>query len=173
MESRVKVMGHPVHQILVMFPIGALAFSTVFDGLQQATGDRSWGEAGRKSLGAGLLSALVAAPFGLIDWMAIPEGTRARRIGALHGIGNLGMLGLFAASWLTRQRGGREADRTAFALSAGGLALSGVTAWLGTELVNRLGVGVDDDAQLDASNSIEHAGVVHVGAPHLEREARG
>jgi predicted PurR-regulated permease PerM len=50
----------------------------------------------------GIDSGLAAAVFGLIDWLAIPKDTRARRVGAWHGWGNLLMLGLFGASLLVR-----------------------------------------------------------------------
>jgi uncharacterized membrane protein len=53
-------------------------------------------------IAAGVITGLVAAPFGFIDWLAIPQGTRARRIGALHGIGNVVVVVLFAVSWLLR-----------------------------------------------------------------------
>ena len=38
---------------------------------------------------AGIIGGLAAAPFGLIDWLAIPKRTRAKRIGLLHGLGNV------------------------------------------------------------------------------------
>jgi hypothetical protein len=45
---------------------------------------------------------LVAAPFGWIDWFAIPSGTRAQRVGLAHGLTNLAVLVLFALSSLLR-----------------------------------------------------------------------
>ena len=104
MESRAKVLGHPVHQILIVFPLGLLSTTVAFDALRLVTGNEKWSVASHKMLGAGLISAVVAAPFGLIDWVAIPEGTRAKRIGMWHGLGNLAVAGLFGASWLPKPR---------------------------------------------------------------------
>ena len=102
----------------------------------------------------GVVTGLLAAPFGAIDWLGIPNGTRAKRIGAVHGVGNVVVVLLFAASWLMRSDAPAAPPKGALALSfvAGGMAL--ITAWLGGELVDRLGVGVDDGAHLDAPSSL-------------------
>jgi uncharacterized membrane protein len=55
---------------------------------------------------AGVLGGLVAAPFGVIDWLAIPAGTRAKSIGALHGAGNIVVVLIFAVSWYARSQAG-------------------------------------------------------------------
>jgi uncharacterized membrane protein len=93
--------------------------------------------------------------FGLWDWLAIPAGTRAKRIGALHGVGNVVVVALFALSWLLR-RGHEdyEPQGVAFWLGLVAVLLALVTAWLGGELVERLGVGVDPGANLDAPSSL-------------------
>ena len=54
-------------------------------------------------IAAGILSGLAAALFGLIDFLGIPSGTRAKRIGLLHGVGNVVVVGLFALSWWLRR----------------------------------------------------------------------
>jgi uncharacterized membrane protein len=72
-----------------------------------------------------------------------------------HGGGNLVVVVLFAASWLLRAGGdGWEPTGSALVLSFVAVALATVTAWLGGELVERLGVGVDDGANLDAPSSL-------------------
>jgi uncharacterized membrane protein len=116
-------------------------------------------------LAAGLLGAVVAAPFGFIDWLAIPRGTRARRIGALHGIGNVFVTLLFLASWMMRESADVEPSAFATGLAIVGACIALVTAWLGGELVGRLGVGVYDDANLDAPNSLD--------APSRQQRAHG
>ena len=108
---------------------------------------------------AGIVGGLVAAPFGLIDWMAIPKGTRAHSVGAVHGLGNVVVLLLFAWSWWLRYgAAGAVTPYTpstlALALSFAGFALAGLTGWLGGELVDRHAVGVDDGAHLDSPNSL-------------------
>jgi uncharacterized membrane protein len=53
-------------------------------------------------IAAGIIGALAAAIFGLIDWLAIPSGTRAKAVGQWHGLGNLVIVGLFVVCGQTR-----------------------------------------------------------------------
>ena len=105
-------------------------------------------------IAAGVISGLVAAPFGLVDWLAIPSGTRAKRIGALHGVGNLVVLVLYAASWWMRRAAPQDPVTVAYVLSFAGGVLALFTGWLGGELVDRLAVGVDPGAHVDAPSSL-------------------
>jgi uncharacterized membrane protein len=158
MESRVKIFGHPVHQVLVSFPLGGFGFAAVSDALHARSGQREYALAARWALDFSLITAAVAAPFGLLDWLAIPPHTRAKRVGAVHGLGNLAVVGLFAASRMLR--GGRRAPLSAKLLSVAGVALSGVTAWLGAELINRHGIGLDGELGTNAQNSLAQTGRV-------------
>jgi uncharacterized membrane protein len=105
-------------------------------------------------IGAGIIGGLVAAVFGLVDWVAIPNGTRAKAIGLWHGAGNVVVVGLFSASWLLRRAAPEHPGTLALALSFAAVALALVTGWLGGELVERLGVGVDQGANLNAPSSL-------------------
>jgi uncharacterized membrane protein len=147
-------MGHPLHQVLIVFPLGLLGTAVVFDLIHLGTGHPRWADVSFWMIAAGVVGGLLAAPPGLIDWLAIPRGTRARAVGAWHAVGNVVVLGLFAASWLLRRDNPGEPGAAALALSFGGLALSLVTAWLGGELVDRLGVGVDPGAHLNSPSSL-------------------
>jgi uncharacterized membrane protein len=173
MESRAKIVGHPIHQILIVFPLGLLSTSVVFDALRLATGNKKWSEASFKIAGAGLVGAMAAAPFGLIDWIAIPEGTRAKRIGKLHGLGNLCVAGLFGASWLLRRGNPGKRVIVPFVLSAMGGALAGVTGWLGGELVDTLGIGVEPDANVNAPNSLTRDPIIDIRIPTPGEGANG
>ena len=154
MESRAKLLGHPIHQMLVVFPLGLLAMAVIFDVLAIVLANGYWSEIGYWMIAAGVVTGLLAAPFGFIDWFAIPSGTRAKRIGAVHGLGNVIVVVMFGLSWLLRGDAPRSPDMLALVLSfaAGGLAL--FTGWLGGELVDRLSVGVDDGAHVDAPSSL-------------------
>ena len=160
MESRAKALGHPIHQMLIPFPFGLLSTAVIFDIVYLFVGDPV--TQGTLSLvafwmiAAGIVGGLVAAPFGLIDYLAIPGGTRAKSIGMLHGVGNVFVLVLFALSlWLRYGSPGTHKPTTlALVASFAAFLLAGVTGWLGGELVDRLGVGVDDGANLDAPNSL-------------------
>lgn len=154
MESRAKLLGHPIHQMLIVFPLGLLAMAVIFDIIAAVVGNAHWSEGAFWMIGAGVVTGPIAAPFGFVDWLAIPAGTRARRIGAIHGIGNVVVLLLFAGSWWLRSTPLATPGAVALTLSfvGGGLAL--ITGWLGGELVDRLAVGVYDGAHLDAPSSL-------------------
>jgi uncharacterized membrane protein len=154
-ESRAKALGHAIHPMLIVFPLGLLSTAVFFDVLYLATGRSGFTVAAAYAIATGVVGGLVAAVFGLIDWLAIPPGTRAKRVGLWHGGGNVVVVALFAGSWLLRAGGdGWEPTGPALVLSFVGVALAGLTGWLGGELVERLGVGVDDGANLDAPSSL-------------------
>lgn len=154
MESRARLLGHPIHQMLVVFPLGLLGASVVFDLLHRGMESGTMALVAHYLIAGGLIAGLVAAPFGTIDWLAIPKGTRAKSVGAMHAIGNVVVLALFAASWFVRRDAPEAPSVLAHAFSFGGAFLSLITAWLGGELVDRLGVGVADGAHLNAPSSL-------------------
>ncbi len=154
MESHSKIFGHPAHTILITFPLGLLSTAVIFDTLHLLTNNPKHGETGQAMTGAGILGGLAAAPFGTWDWLFIPKGTRARNVGRVHGMGNVVVLGLFAASWALRESAPTKPGGLPYLLSLLGFGLAGVTGWLGGEMVDRLGVGVDDGANLDAPSSL-------------------
>src|SRR5687768_16170152 len=141
MESRAKLLGHPVHPMLIVFPLGLFISAVVFDLVRLWTGNDTFAAVSFWNIAGGILGGLLAAVFGLIDWLAIPAATRAKRIGLLHGIGNVAVVALFALSlWLRALVPGYVPSTAAFGLAVAGVALGGVTGWLGGELVDRLGV---------------------------------
>ena len=162
MEARAKLFGHPVHQMLIVLPLGVLTGVVVFDLLHLVTDGREWATVAYWMIPLGVVSGLLAALFGLADWTKIPAGTRAKRVGALHGGGNVVVVTLFAVSWLLRGDSLADPGALPVVLSLGGGALSMLTGWLGGELVDRMGVGVDDGAHLDSPSSLS-------GRPAVER----
>jgi uncharacterized membrane protein len=105
-------------------------------------------------IAAGVIGGLIAAVFGLIDWLAIPNNTRAKTVGILHAITNVLVLGLFSASWFLRRDMPNRTTMLAIGVSFLACVLSCLGAWFGGELVVRLGVGVDNGAHLNAPNSL-------------------
>jgi uncharacterized membrane protein len=157
MEARVKLFGHPVHQMLIVLPLGILTGAVIFDIIHLLARSGQWALVAYWLIPLGVITGLLAAVFGFADWTKIPRDTRAKRVGALHGAGNVVVVLLFAISWLLR-RGPGMTDPGALpvVLSLAGGGLSVLTGWLGGELVDRLGVGVDDGANLDAPSSLSH-----------------
>jgi len=140
--------GHPFHPILVTVPIGAWVVSLVFDLASRWAGE---GEVFVKGsfwlIGIGIVGAVVAALFGLLDLLAIPRGTPAFRTALTHMALNLAVVALFAVSFALRRDNLDDADVTVagFVCSAVALALLGVSGWLGGKLAYRYGVRVADE----------------------------
>ena len=154
MESKVKSMGHPLHPMLVNFPLGLLVTSAVFDIIHWITGNGYWSGIAFWMIAAGVISGLLAAIVGTVDALAIPSGTRAKSVSVWHGAGNSLILVLFAVSWLLRYSVPADPPIIAYVLSFLGAALLGATGWLGGELTLRLGIGVDEGANLNAPSSL-------------------
>ena len=155
MEARAKLLGHAIHQMLIPFPLGLLTTAAIFDVIYLFTLKPGWATTSFYVIAAGIVGGALAAVFGLVDYLGIPKNTRARRIGFLHGVGNVIMVALFILSWVLRLDQPTAPVFLAIALSVLGAALGGVTGWLGGELVDRLGVGIDDGANLDAPSSLK------------------
>lgn len=114
-----------------MFPLGLLATAVIFDLIFLTADNETMAIVAYWVIAAGIIGGLVAAPFGWIDWFAIPRRTRAKSIGLWHGVGNIIVLLLFVGSWFVRREMPERPEPFAFALSFGGAALALMTGWLG------------------------------------------
>jgi uncharacterized membrane protein len=141
--------------MLVVFPLGLFVTAVIFDFADLVGGSSVLGDVAFWNIAAGLIGGLLAALAGLVDLLAIPGGTRAKRIATVHGLLNAGLVLVFAIVWLVRLAADdRSAGGGLFILELLALGGGGVAAWLGGELVDRLGVGVTPGANLDAPSSL-------------------
>ena len=102
MEGRAKFLGHSIHPILIVFPLGLLATAVIFDTVYWISGNPTMALVAYWMIAAGIIGGLMAAVFGLIDWTKIPAGTRARSVGIYHASANVVALLFFAGSWWMR-----------------------------------------------------------------------
>jgi uncharacterized membrane protein len=165
MEARAKLLGHPIHQMLIVFPLGLLGMSLFFDLIALIWQFPSLYLASYSMIAAGIITGLIAAGFGFIDFLGIPSGTRAKRVGMMHGAGNVVVVLLFIVSWSLRVEAPGNPSLLAILISAIGVGIALVTGWLGGELVIRLAIGVDEGAHPDAPSSLS-------GRPAIERDSR-
>ena len=149
-----KIAGHMVHPMLVVFPLGLLTTAVVFDVIGLVSHHETWFGMAYWMIAAGIIGGLLAAVPGTVDWLGLPRNTRARSVGLYHGVGNVVVVVLFLASWLWRRPDPLHPTTGALVLSFVGVGLALITGWLGGELVERLGVGVDEGANLNAPSSL-------------------
>jgi uncharacterized membrane protein len=157
MESKSKLFGHPIHPMLIVFPLGLFIAAVMFDILYLSTNNTSWAIISFWNIAGGIIGGLLAAIFGFWDWLAIPGNTRAKSVGSLHGFGNVVVIVLFAMSWLLRWPEPAYVPTVlTLILELIAVGVGTVSGWLGGELVNRLGVGVDSGAHLNAPSSLSN-----------------
>jgi uncharacterized membrane protein len=144
--SKAAIAGHPIHPMLVPFPIASLVGALIVDIVFWSTGDPFWARAGVWLLLAGVVSGALAAVFGLADFLA---HARIRSLWAAwaHMIGNAAAVLL--AIWNASQRW----DDPTLGVLPVGIVLSALvvlillfTGWLGGELAFRHRIGVVADA---------------------------
>ncbi|WLD58546.1 DUF2231 domain-containing protein [Salinispirillum sp. LH 10-3-1] len=144
--SRMAIRGHPIHPVLIHFPVAALLGLVGTDLAYLWTGDFFWARASLWLVGIGALGGAVSGTVGLIDLLVVP---RIRRLitAWCHAILAIMLLSLASLNWLLR------VSEPAAAVWPMGLYLSLITAgliaitgFLGGKLVYEYAVGVDIDA---------------------------
>src|SRR5579883_1145813 len=140
--SVAAVNGHPIHPMLVPFPIAFLVSAVATDIIFMANGDAFWARLSLWLLGIGVLTGLASAVFGLIDFLWI---RRVRSIQAawVHLIGNVAAVGLAFVNWLLRNNNlESHVGGWGLGLSIITMVILCVTGWLGGELAYRYRIGV-------------------------------
>ena len=151
MQSRASIKGHPIHPMLIPFPIALWATSFIVDVLFYFVRHPTLLVISKFMLAGGCIAALAAAVVGIIDWLAIEKG-QVKRVADWHARFNFGALVVFAVSLFLRmgsysQMVGRRLT-IPFLLSLVGVILISISGWLGGELVFRHGIGVVHDDQV-------------------------
>ncbi len=143
-RSTAKIGSHPIHPMLIPFPIATLVGAFVADIVFAMSGDIFWARAAIYLLGAGIVTALLAAVFGFIDFFG-SQRIRDLSHAWQHMFANLLVVVVAVVNFLLRL--GDEGD----AVLPTGLILSGVTVaillfsgWRGGDLIYRHGVGTPE-----------------------------
>ena len=139
--SRASVAKHPIHPMLVVFPLGLWITALAFDIVEAATGNPMWRTLAFWNIVAGIIGALVAAIPGLVDYFTL-DG-RVGRLATWHMVVNLGAVALFVVNAFVRVRVD-AASAWPLTLSAVGIIVLIVGGWLGGELVYVERMGVEE-----------------------------
>jgi uncharacterized membrane protein len=102
-ESEGKITRSPDSPDVNRVPLGLLTVAAIFDIIFLSTHNGHWADLSYWMIASGVIGGLIAAVFGLIDWLGIPEGTRAKYIGLIHGLSNVVVVVLFIVSWFMRR----------------------------------------------------------------------
>jgi len=134
-------LGHPLHPALTDVPLGAWTAALALDALESISGRRELGAGADAAIAVGLVGAAGAAVTGLTDWSE--TNGRARKVGILHGLLNVGATVLYTTSLVMRRKQKRGAG---MGLAMLGYAVSSASAYLGGHLVFGEQIGVNHAA---------------------------
>ena len=149
METRATVAEHPVHPMLIPFPIALWMFSLASDLIYLfGFGGPVWKDIALYTMVGGIVGGLAAAIPGYIDYRSLGDPVIVR-VAQMHMIITVGLIVLFTIDAGLRILNGTEALLPVF-LSVLGVAGLGVSGWLGGELVYVQGVAVQPDRESPA-----------------------
>jgi uncharacterized membrane protein len=144
-RSTASIAGHPIHPMLIPFPIAFFVATFVCDVVFWQTSNTMWATAAIWLLGAGIVMAALAALAGLTDVLGEPR-IRALNDVWWHAGGNVVVVLIELYNWWIRYIAGTSA------VVPEGLVLSLIvvcilvfTGWKGWEMVYRARVGVADE----------------------------
>ena len=157
-------LGHPLHPVVVVLPIGAWCVAGWYDLRSTLSGDAAYDHAADGAVKVGLSGALIAAASGLAQYLDTRNGVR--RETAVHATLNTIGLAAYLGSWSARTWGRRSLGKK---LAAVGLGVVMVSGYLGGDISYRHGVGVrpqalrapDRSASETGSQSLETADARH------------
>lgn len=144
MRSKAVAMGHPIHPMLIPFPIAFLTGTVLFDAAGWLFDVPAWSTTADHLNIAGIAAALLAAIPGIVDyWYTVPPASSGKSRATKHMIVNLSAVALFAMAWAIRGDAGERLSVTVLALEATGLGLLAMGGYLGGTLVTRNLISVD------------------------------
>ncbi|HET6276358.1 MAG TPA: DUF2231 domain-containing protein [Candidatus Cybelea sp.] len=139
MQGKAQIAGHPLHPMLVTVPIGCFVAAVAADIISIWQGPVFWAPMSTWLILFGVISGVVAAFFGFVDYISAPMSVRAKSIAAWHMTFNLAAIVIFG--WACAIRFLDHTSVAGYALTALGIVLIGAAGWLGGEVAHRYLVG--------------------------------
>jgi uncharacterized membrane protein len=140
MSTPASIAKHPLHPMLVAFPIGLWVFSLISDFVFLLGRDSRWNDVAFYTMAGGLIGAVLAAVPGFVDMFSISD-KKLGKIAWNHMVLNLIAVVIFAIDFYLRFRNPAGAIFP-IVLSVAGVLFIAVSGWLGGEMVYVHGMGV-------------------------------
>jgi uncharacterized membrane protein len=148
MSTRASVYHHPIHPMLIVFPLGLWVFSVLCYLIYLLSRVAVWHTVALYAMGGGIVGGVLAAVPGAIDFLTLPK-SKVQTIALSHMISNVVALTIFIIAFALAEFG-NEQSVVPFVLSIFGLLAVGTGGWLGGALVYEHGVGVEQKERQEA-----------------------
>jgi uncharacterized membrane protein len=150
METRASVRRHPIHPMIVVFPIALWVGSLVCDVIYHiGSGNLFWKDMAFYMMGGGVIGALAAAIPGFVDYLNLRDRI-AKRIATFHMVLNLALVVLYVFNMGLRWNSADQSGMAGVALSVFSIGVLFVSGWLGGHLVYVHRVGVSERGERDS-----------------------
>lgn len=145
MQGKATFRGHPLHLMLVSFPVAAWSGAVATDLAGARSADPFWYRMSVTLIAAGIVTGALAAVFGYIDYLTVSLSPRAKRIATLHLIASLVTLAIYVAALVARYV--QSGSPLGVALSYAGAVVLFAGGYWGSELANRFHVGISSEIE--------------------------
>jgi uncharacterized membrane protein len=143
MQGKATIAGHPIHPILVTFPIGCFVAAIVADIISIWAGPAFWSPMATWLILFGVLGSLVAGLFGFIDYLTAPMSPKAKNVAAWHMTLNVALIVIFG--WACAVRFHDHTSVGGYVLTVFGIAVLAVAGYLGGDVAHRHLVGSSEE----------------------------
>lgn len=151
MQGKATIAGHPIHPILVTIPIGCFVAAVAADIISIWAGPVFWATMSTWLLLFGLVSSLVAAFFGFVDYLTAPMTPGAKNVAAWHL--TLNVIAIIVFGWACAIRFQDHTSVAGYALTGLGIVVLAISGFLGGQVAHRHLVGSDERDLQTARNS--------------------
>ena len=144
MQGKATFMGHPIHPILIPFPIAFFTGALISDIISHWSDNPVWPQMSVILIGFGVVGTVLAALFGFIDYLTAPMSNEAKATATWHLILNVLVLLIFVGAFMVRQP--NPTSTLGYVLTVVGVVLLGISGNLGGHLAYHFRVGVEEEA---------------------------
>src|SRR5262245_15976342 len=147
MNTPASIRNHPIHPMLIAFPIALWIFSLVCDVIYHAGSNNIlWKDIAFYSMAGGIIGALLAAIPGFVDYLSLTD-SHVKKVATTHMVLNLVVTALYIFNLGIRYNASPTSDMFGVALSVTAIVILAVSGWLGGRLVYEHRVGVSTPAE--------------------------